>query len=247
MKKLIFLSLFSIALFLVSCNDQDSITTEPISQEEGASFGDNPETLSKRGYAEFEITLENLTPATGAGSSQPLSPPVIATHIPRYHIFKTNEMASAELAQLAEDAVNAPLIEKLHDSELVFSVVEGSEGPVFPGSSQTYTIKAKIPFVRLSLASMLVNTNDAFTGADEVRLPFRGTKVIYLNGYDAGSEKNTELKDHIPGPCCGSPLVRVPTNELIKEHEGIQGIGDLDPQVYGWSGYVAKLTITRVN
>ena len=194
----------------------------------------------------FEITVENLTSPTGEGASQPFSPPVIATHSIGYHIFRTSKYASLELGQLAEDAVNAPLINVLENSRRVYSVVEGSEGPIFPGESQTFMIKTKLPFVRLSLASMLVNTNDAFTGANSILLPFRGTRVRYLKAYDAGTEMNTELKEHIPGPCCGSPLVRVPSNERIKQHRGILGIGDLDPSIYGWTGKVAKLTITRI-
>jgi hypothetical protein len=247
MKKLIVLSLiFLLGLFLISCDDKQPLSTEPNLNESGDSFGENPESLSKRGYAEFEIKFENLTPETGPGASQPLSPPVIAAHTPLYHVFETYKKASSELGQVAEDAVNGPLVNMLQNSEHVYSVVEGSEGPIFPNASQTYTIMTKIPFVRLSLVSMLVNTNDGFAGIDGIRLPFRGTKVVYLYAYDAGTERNTELTDHIPGPCCGNPLVRVPTNEFIKVHEGIKGNGDLDPQVYGWSGYVAKLTITRI-
>jgi hypothetical protein len=125
-------------------------------------------------------------------------------------------------------------------------VVEGSEGPIFPGEGQTFSIKTKLPFKKLSLASMLVNTNDAFTGVDGIALPRYGSKEMYLEAYDAGTEKNTESNYHIPGPCCGNPHMRVPTNEKIKIHSGIMGHGDLDPAIYGWSGKVAKLTITRV-
>ncbi len=247
MKKLIIFSLFSFTLFLVSCNDNEELSTEPHAQNNEVAYGDKPESLEKGGYAEFEITLENLTPATDAGASQPFSPPVITTHTFGYHIFRIFDYASSEFWQLAEDAVNAPLINKLNNSSQAYSVVEGNSGPIFPGDSQTFTIKTKLPFVKLSLASMLVNTNDGFTGVDGMFLPYRGTKVRYLVAYDAGSEKNTELKSNIPGPCCGSHLMRVPTHERIKIHRGIKGVGDLDPAVYGWSKHVvAKLTITRL-
>ena len=50
---------------------------------------------------------------------------------------------------------------------------------------------------------MLVNTNDAFTGLDSVQL--RGKRSqLSRNAYDAGSERNNELKAFIPGPCCGN-------------------------------------------
>ena len=150
------------------------------------------------------------------------------------------------MRQIAEDAVNGPMVEKLSNSKKVFEVVEGSE-VIFPEGAVSFKISAKRGYHRLSLVSMLVNTNDAFTGISGARLPYRGEKVYYLYAYDAGTEKNTEMTDHIPGPCCGNPLVRVPTHEKVKVHHGIKGKGDLDPEIYGWHKKVAKLTIRRLN
>jgi hypothetical protein len=198
------------------------------------------------GIAVFEVTLENLTPATGEGSSQPFSPPVLVTHKSHMQIFKIHRYASDELRQIAEDAVNGPMVEKLSNSKKVFDVVEGSE-VIFPDGAVSFKITAKRGYHKLSLVSMLVNTNDAFTGISSARLPRYGEKVYYLYAYDAGTEKNTEMTDHIPGPCCGNPLVRVPTHERIKVHRGIKGKGDLDPDVYDWHKKVAKLTIKRID
>jgi len=94
--------------------------------------------------------------------------------------------------------------------------------------------------------TMLVNTNDAFTGLDSRQLVGQGA-VLYKMAYDAGSERNNELKGYIPGPCCGNPFVRDPEGELIRMHPGITGVGELDPAVYGWTGPVAKITIERVD
>lgn len=247
MKRLMFFSLFILALFLVGCDENNNISTEPNSQVNEESYGDKPESLEKgRSYAEFEIILENMTPATGPGASQPFSPPVMTAHTPFYHIFKNNHYASNELAQLAEDAVNPPMIDLLNNSRFAFEVVEGTTGPIFPGESGKFIIKTKLPFIKFSLVSMLVNTNDGFTGIDAAKLPFRGSRTYYLSAYDAGTEVNTELESNIPGPCCGSPLVRVPSHDKIKYHTGILGNGDLDPAVYGWSRNVAKLIITRL-
>ncbi len=193
----------------------------------------------------YEITFENMTPATGPGASQPMSPPVLATHNLHTHMFRVGQVASTEIAQIAEDAVSDPLVASLEANPLVYDVQRG-DGVVFPGASTTLRIKARPGFFKLSIASMLVNTNDAFAGVDGVLMPLRGSKTIYLQAYDAGSEKNTESVDHIPGPCCGSPHVRVPTEEPVRLHEGIQGTGDLDPALYGWQGAVARVTITRV-
>ncbi|MCP5062731.1 MAG: hypothetical protein GY936_09730 [Ignavibacteriae bacterium] len=230
--------------FLWACSEETSNPTESIQQNSEVNYGEQLEKTN--GYAQFKITLENLTPATGPGASQPFSPPVIATHAPLFHIFQPHKYASVELRQLAEDAVNPPMLSSLSNSQFVLDVVEGSEGPVFPASSQSYMIKTRFPFKKLSLVAMLVNTNDAFVGANGVRLPHYGSRVYYLKTYDAGTEKNTELHSNIPGPCCGSPLVRVPTHNRISLHKGIKGNGDLDPAIFGWNNPTAKLTITRV-
>ena len=121
------------------------------------------------------------------------------------------------------------MIALLQGSRRVYDVAVG-DGVVFPGETAMFTIKARTGYRKLSLVAMLVNTNDGFVGADGILLPHHGTTEYYLYAYDAGTEKNTELKDHIPGPCCGSPLVRVPTHERIKMHKGILGVGDLDPR-----------------
>ncbi len=239
---------FLIVLFAISffyaCNEEQMVNNGSGSLE---STKDYSEQLAKRHrMAEFEITLENLTPATGPGASQPFSPPVFVTHTPRYHVFQLHRYATEELGQIAEDAVSGPMIEKLNNDIFAYDVVQGENGPVFPGSMQKFMIKTKLPFVRFSMVAMLVNTNDAFTGVDAARLPLWGSKVYYLKAYDAGTEMNTELKANIPGPCCGSPHVRVPTHELIKYHTGILGVGDLDPKIFDWDNPVAKLTITRV-
>ena len=203
--------------------------------------GDEPESP-----VTYEITLENLTPATGPASSQPFSPPVLVTHKVHVSLFRLHRYASDELRQIAEDAVNGPMVEKLESSDQVYDVAQGND-VIFPGGAATYTIKAKRGFHKFSLVSMLVNTNDAFTGISKANLPFRGEKVFFLFAYDAGTEKNTELTDHIPGPCCGNPLVRVPTHHRIRFHRGITGNGDLDPATYDWNKKVAKLTIRRID
>lgn len=222
--------LFSLILIGCSENQLDN-ASGPGALEKSPSF-----------YAEYEVMLENLTPE----GSQPFSPPVLAVHSPSFRIFHTGGYATDELAQIAQDGMNMPLINMLNNSSQVSEVVEGT-GAIMPGTSAVFNITAEGNFTKLSMVTMLVNTNDGFTGTDKLQLPQKGTKIYYLRAYDAGSEENTELMAHIPGPCCGNPLMGIPTNEKIKHHPGIHGGGDLNPAVYGWSEPVARLTITRVN
>jgi len=243
-----YISVISVFALILSCeNSGDSLinsSNEPDLRR--GSVLDNQVNIASPGVAKYEITFTNLAPATGPGASQPMSPPVLAAHTRFIHVFQNGKYASSEVAQLAEDAVSDPLVNALGSNDHVFSVVRG-DGVVFPGASATFTLYSKVGFRKLSIVSMLVNTNDAFAGLDALRLPVRGSKTVYLRSYDAGSEANTESMDNIPGPCCGSPLVRVPTKERIHFHPGISGHGDLDPDVYGWDEPVAKVTITRVD
>jgi hypothetical protein len=245
-----FIVVISFSLLIWGCSEEIQSPTAAMDSEESMEMEEDEFQVEshmggERSTVEYEVTLENLTPATGDISSQPFSPPVLATHKSGIRIFKQHHYASDELRQVAEDAVNAPLVEKLKNSRKVFDVIEGT-GVIFPESSDSFIIQAKRGYNKLSLVCMLVNTNDAFAGISKAKLPRHGEKVYYLYAYDAGTEKNTELTDHIPGPCCGNPLVRVLTHEKIRHHRGIKGIGDLDPDVYGWNMKVAKLTIRRV-
>jgi hypothetical protein len=182
------------------------------------------------GARSYEIVLENLTPETGPGSSQPFSPPVIAVHDGR----------------IREDAVNGPLVDRLRAMSGVADVIEGS-GVIVPGATDSWVVSADRYTGRLSMVFMLVNTNDGFAGTTSLRLPQRGEVVRYLRALDAGSEENTELTAHIPGPCCGSPGEGIDTMARIRPHSGILGVGDLDPMVWDWDGPVAKLTIRALD
>ena len=163
-------------------------------------------------------------------------------------MFRVGKTASDALAQIAEDAINGPMLEALQSSSHVYDVAQG-DGVVFPGESARYEIRAAGGQRRISMAFMLVNTNDGFAGVDALRLPRPNEDeiVVHLSAYDAGSELNTELRSHIPGPCCEGGGMGEDTSEPIHAHEGLLGIGDLDPSTWGWAEPVARLTIRRMD
>lgn len=195
----------------------------------------------------WRVTIENLTPAgPGAPGSQPLSPPLFVVHSKRADVWSLGGIASHPVAAIAEDADNAPAESALPQLRGVRNVFTGAGGPIPSGTARSYLVETKGKYKRLSIVTMLVNTNDGFTGLDSYRL--RGhDAVLRRMAYDAGSERNNELAAFIPGPCCGHPFVRDPEGALIRMHPGIEGVGDLDPTVYGWEGPVAKITIERVS
>jgi Spondin_N len=201
---------------------------------------------SSDGSTQWRVTIENLTPApAGAPGSQPLSPPLFVVHSNKTDVWSIGEAASPGVAAIAEDADTAPLTAALSGAPGVAGVSTGAGGPIASGTSRSYVVETTGRFNRLSVLTMLVNTNDGFTGLDALHLHGQGTSLETM-AYDAGSEMNNERAAFIPGPCCGHPFVRAPENGVIAMHRGIAGVGDLDPALYGWSGAVARITIERL-
>jgi hypothetical protein len=190
----------------------------------------------------YRVTVANLTPP----GSQPLSPPLLVIHSSRADVWSVGDIASHGVAAVAEDANNAVLESALTGFPGVRSVATGAGGPIPPGTSRSFTVETAGRFDRLSLLTMLVNTNDAFTGLDSLHLRGRPT-IVPTAAYDAGSERNNERTTHIPGPCCNNPFVRDPEGHPISMHEGITGRGDLSPATYGWTGAAARITVERVS
>jgi hypothetical protein len=208
----------------------------------GAARADEREDDRDGATKTWRVTVANLTPA----GSQPLSPPLLVVHSKEADVWSMGEIASHGVAALAEDANNAVLESALPQLDGVKSASTGAGGPIPPGQAQTYTVETRGRYSRLSVLTMLVNTNDAFTGVDSLRLGAHGASIATM-AYDAGSERNNELRSHIPGPCCGNPFVRDPEGQLIRPHEGITGRGELSPAVYDWDGPAARITIQRAS
>lgn len=193
------------------------------------------------GARRWLVTVDNLTPP----GSQPLSPPLVVVHSPGTDLWSVGTIANHGVAAIAEDANNAPLEEVLPGVAGVTAVFTVPGGPIPPGASRSFEVETRGRSERLTLLSMLVNTNDAFTGLDSLRVRGQGT-VVETMAYDAGSERNNELAGFIPGPCCNNPFVRDPEGALIRPHDGITGVADLDPAVYDWPEPAARITITRI-
>lgn len=177
----------------------------------------------------WTVKVQNVTPA----GSQPLSPPVFVVHPPGVHVWRLGGYASRGVAAVAEDGDGPTLVKEVSKRRGVREAFVGAGGAI-----ATYQVKVR-PGDRISIVSMLVNTNDGFTGVDALR-PRAGS--IRTMAYDAGSEKNLETKATIPGPCCGSPMRRAPEKKVISKHKGITGCGGLDPMTYGWTGPVARIS-----
>ncbi len=203
----------------------------------------------------YEVTIENLT------SGQPFSPGVVVTHAKPRSVFRVGKFASEGIRLIAENGDPSTAVSEL-DGKPGVSAVVATPAPVgcigCPGpfaSTQTIEITASRRARHLSLAVMLICTNDGFVGLNRVRLPFGDkTAVYYAAGYDAGTEKNDELWTSIVDPCGALGPVAGPadgsndrpaTHRPIKLHRGIRGVGDL-VKAHDWKNPVAKVTVRRV-
>lgn len=203
---------------------------------------------------EFEITLTNLTVGEPGMGGQIFSPPIFATHLPGEKLAPLGEPASPVLVALAE---NGDVSGILQVATAIAANTAVSDGLLIPGNSVTVKLKGNQINTSLTVAAMLVSTNDAFIVADGIPLfDENGNPVsttLELMAYDAGSEDNTELGTDIPGPVGldadadpeGSNA-RVPTEGgVISAHPGIQGVGDVG-ETFAWTEPTAMLSIKPV-
>jgi hypothetical protein len=211
----------------------------------------------------YEVTITNLT------SGQPLTPPVVATHNGGLHVFEVGEPATFGVKEIAENGNVGPLLDDLEGRRKVSDSLATTTGPLVPdgtpgaamfGDSVTFAIDASPGARFLSFVSMLICTNDGFTGLDRLRLPHQigGSRTVSTNGYDAGTEINTEDFADIVPPCQG--LIGVSSGEagtgtsdpalaeggVIHHHPGIAGGADLVPGIHGWTDPVSEVVVTRI-
>jgi len=200
--------------------------------------------------ANYEVTITNLTRA------QTFTPILVASHRKGINIFELGSEASAELSTIAESGNPAPLaaaIEADHrsvDVKNAAPLLESTGGLLLPGHSVTVTVSARRGAKEITVASMLIPTNDSFIALNGVKAP-KGNKttVYYSPGYDAGSEPNDEDCLNIPGPVCkgDGPSPEAGGEGYVHISSGIHGIKDLHPNVYDWRNPTAKIVIKRVH
>lgn len=189
----------------------------------------------------LRVTITNIT------QGQIFSPPIIITHNKEFTLFNLGEPASPELSLLAEDGDPSKLLNVLADSPSVLDTVVAN-GPVLPGTSLTIDVDINRRFGLVSLAGMLVTTNDAFVAVRGERVPFFQKDLIAV-AYDAGSEENSEDCAFIPGPPCGNGGVRDTDGAegYVYIHSGIHGVGDLEPERDDWRNPVAKIHLKLIS
>lgn len=200
--------------------------------------------VEKTGY---RVTLVNLTDA------QPLSPPAVILHEKGYSAWTTGMAASSEMEILAEGGDGSDLL-KSQSGNPTFS----GSGELTPGASLSLEISnSDTSKDHLTVASMLVNTNDAFTGLTNLDLSGmqKGDKRMFLTpAYDAGTEFNDELKAHVPGPAGGGEgfnKARDDVTTVVTYHGGVVSKDDgyaesTLSEAHRFDNPVMRITISRL-
>jgi Spondin_N len=199
----------------------------------------------------LEVTVTNLT------RGQTFTPVLVASHREGVTLFALGQPASPQLAILAEEGDTAPLTALLLSIPGVSDVTNSGSPPVGfvpPGQSKTVIVDAHRGADRVSVAAMLIPTNDGFFALNGERAPRRHEALTYFSpAYDSGSERNDELCASIPGPrfaeCSGPGGGEKPVGGeegYVHIHAGIHGIGDMHASERDWRNPVAKITIRRI-
>lgn len=216
-----------------------------------ACFHDDDDDNDKQTLS-YRISLTNLT------NHQPLSPLAVVLHNSGYTSWQTGSAATDGLEMLAEGGATTDFLAEADGDTQVLATGTGS-GLIMPGASDMVDITTSSDGanqLQLSLATMLVNTNDAFTGVAGHSLNGLGvgeSQQFYAHAYDAGTEANTETAATIPGPAGGGEGYNSARDDVdfVTIHSGVVSADDglsasaLD-ESYRFNGPVAMITVTRM-
>ena len=205
---------------------------------------------------------------TNLSNGNYFTPLLVAAHPASHRLFAVGHPASAQLQAMAEGGDISGLIEDIKRAEGDY-VADPAEGLLAPGhsTSASLDIRGKNEnTTHLSIAAMILPTNDGFVGLNAVEIPRKaGTYTYFLSSYDAGTEANDEIINGggapgVPGiPYDPSGLSGIngtgsaseDIDSTVHAHPGI--LGDLDPvggpsdlnaKIHRWSSPIGKVVIT---
>lgn len=194
---------------------------------------------------QYEVTITNITRA------QTFTPQLVVTHDLGTPLFALATEASLGLEVLAEGGDTSELTDEVA-SITTEAVTMG--GLLAPGASTTVSISGDPMADQISIAAMLIPTNDTFVGLTGAFLPQSGTRTYTAVAYDAGTEVNDQDCANMPGPRCGGEGFNEANGEgYIYISNGFHelpndGVAEvLGPLTYDWRNPVALVTVTKVN
>jgi len=215
--------------------------------------------IASPGFAQqLDVRVTNLTNAIY------FTPLLASAHPAGTHIFQPGTAASANLQAMAEGGDISGLVTDLQ-AVAADIVQDPAGGFLAPGVSAVTMMSTTAGNTHLSIAGMLLPTNDGFVGIETLEIPTApGTYTYYLNAYDAGTEANDEIitgggMPGVPGIPAdpgmnsgmgGTGAAMNDANTTVHIHRGVLGdsnlgggVSDLDSTVHRWLNPVAELTI----
>lgn len=197
----------------------------------------------------LRVTVTNLT------ASQPMSPLLVAVNKGAVG-WQAGMSASQGLERLAEGGDGSVLAAELAAAGGIADA--SGSAAVAPGGSDSVELSYRSDAqATLTLATMLVNTNDAFTGLTGLPVgalaPGESLSRV-LAAWDAGTEDNDEAAGTLPGPADGGEgfnPARSDALDAVRVHAGVVSHDDgLVTSVLGskhrFDNPVLQVTIERV-
>lgn len=242
-KKLAIVMTIAAAVTVTACSDGGSSRRTPV---EPPAVEPTPEPVATK---QFEISVSNLT------VGQPLSPIAVFIHDETTPaVFAVGTPSSDALELMAESGDNSGLLDAINS----LAEVSG-EAPLGPGGSASFDLEVEADddtALALTVMTMLVNTNDAFTGvngADISDLAVGASMTFRTPSYDSGTEANSEAAGTIPGPADGGEGFNSARDDVANQvtmHGGVVTSADgLSDSVLGqqhrWDNPVTTVRITR--
>lgn len=185
----------------------------------GSSNDDDDDTVTD---AEFEVRLTNLT------NGQTLSPVAVMMHKSGFNSFVDGEASSLALELLAEGGDNTDVLGEVQAAtqHVASASTAGAVGPGVISPAVTLTVpNDDLGDLQLSVISMLVVTNDAFTGLNATDISNMQTgESRTFNGptWDSGTEANSETAATIPALAGeGFNPVRNDLFDRVRFHQGV--------------------------
>ncbi len=199
--------------------------------------------------ASYRISVTNVS------ANQPLSPLAVVLHESGYMAWEVGSAANQDLEVLAESGDPSDLIATADADPAVLDTAQGT-GVVLPGETDSVDLSAPGgTTIHLTLATMLVNTNDAFGGINARMLEALevGQSATYMvPAFDAGTEANSESMATVPGPAAGGEGFNAARDDtdavhihpgVISSQDGLAG-SVLDSS-HRWDNPVMKVVVTR--
>ena len=211
--------------------------------------------------AAYKVEVQNIT------RGMYFAPLLISAHPTTIKHFASGMAASSNLQKMAEGGNISGLSVDMTNAGAK-SIENPAAGLLAPGAMTMADLgDPGTSNTQLSVVGMMVPSNDAFISLNSISLPTaKGTYTYMLNGYDAGTEANDEIRGGgapgisgmgVPAPLDtmvgkgGTGIVGVTAEGFVHIHRGVigdhdkaGGMSDHDASLHRWLNPVARVIVT---